>query len=447
MRKIISKLKFVFQYIVSSIGFYPTLISLIFFVFSILMLFLERNGLSARLLDSNLGFMIITHGETAGLILSSITSGIISLTVFSFAMVMLVLSQASSNFSPRVIPGIISKKSNQIVLGIYLGTLIYSLVIMVNIRSDSYSQSLPGFAIFVAMCFTISSLALFVYFIHSISQSIQIGNILQGIYNMTRKSLINEIEDDNSRKAPNAFQNAIWYDINSPQTGYLQSIDKDALLRVCKKYDVIIDFNAPLGNFIVNSVPFARIDKFLTNEDELVKEIQNHLNFYREERPDLNYLFGFKHITESAVKALSPGINDPGTAKKGIEYLTALFALRMELTDEKVMLDDTGAARIRFQHETFKNLFKACIGPIRLYGKEDPKVLLEILSLIKILSFKAQNFSHLYPVLLEEAKYILADAEKSVSGSGDKQMINEIVASINQDGYLPEPLPYLTRME
>lgn len=443
MRRIISKLKFIYQYIISSIGFYPTLITFLFFVLALVMLYLERNGLSERMLDTNVAFMIITHGETAGLILSSITTGIISLTVFSFTMVMLVLSQASSNFSPRVIPGLISRKSNQGVLGIYLGSLIYSLIIMVNIRSDSYSQSLPGFAIFLAMCFTILCLAFFVYFIHSISQTIQIGSILQEIYNMTHNHLSEEIKEDNHLKAPNSYEHAVWYDLNSPRNGYLQSIDKKSLLNVCREYDVVLDFNAPLGNFVVEGVPFARVNKQLSDEDGLIDKLLDHVNFYREERPDLNYLFGFKHITESAVKALSPGINDPGTAQKGIEYLTALFALRMQLTDEKVERDQDGGARIRFRHETFENLFKACVSPIRLYGKDNSKILIELLAMIKILAFKTKAYPHLKPIILNEAKCILTDAEEAVSNYGDREMINGTVAAINGDGNLSEALPYL----
>jgi uncharacterized membrane protein len=71
------------------------------------------------------------------------------------------------------------------VLGLYLGTLIYTLVVMVNVRSEHYDTDLPGLAVFLAMCFTFLCLAFFVYFIHSISTSIQIDNILESIYGMT----------------------------------------------------------------------------------------------------------------------------------------------------------------------------------------------------------------------------------------------------------------------
>lgn len=443
LSKITSRLKFVYQYIVGSIGFYPTLIAFFFSLLAFLMLYLERRGLSEMMLDK-LPFMIITKGDTAQLILSTISTGVISLTVFSFSMVMVVLNQAVSNFSPRVIPGIISGKPHQMVLGLYLGTLIYSLIVMVNIRSDFYSKSLPGFAIFLAMCLAILCLGFFVYFINSISKSIQIESLLEHIYKRTHERLSHEIEQDNRLQSPNIFEQGEWHSLTSPKTGYLQSIDKDAVVALCQKHDLVIDFEQPLGNFLIEGVPFARINRKIDNTNGWVEELMAHLNFYREERPDLNYLFGIKHITESAVKALSPGINDPGTAIKAIDYLTALFALRMQLTDEKVVLDKNGAARLRFAKETFENVLHYSLMPIRLYGKGSPSIVLRLLYLLRSLLYLVQPYPHLKPVLQQEASLLLQDAEHELRAAGDRQRINEKVKELNEMKVLNRPIPLLS---
>ncbi len=432
MHIVLSRLKFAYKYIINSIGFYPTVISLFFFGLALLMLFLEANGLSDRF-KNTLPFMIITNHETARLILSSITTGIISLTVFSFTMVMLVLNQAAANFTPRVIPGLISYKSNQRVLGLYLGTLIYTLVVMVNVRAEYYSISLPGFAVFLAMCFTIVCLGFFVYFIHSISQSIQIESILESIYTVTHSGLEKEIARDRGPGIPNIFnQSADWKVLESPKTGYLQSLDEDAVLEICSQYDVVLKFDQPLGSFLIKGVPFARINKHLDNMEEFTDKFFGHVNFYREERPSTNYLFGFKHITESAVKALSPGINDPGTAIKSIDYLTDLFAVRMQLTDEKVLYDQKNAARISFEHETFETLFSICLSPIRLYGKGSAVVVLRLLYLIRSLLFKVGEYPHLKPTLFEHATGVLFDADEEIHNPGDRHKINQMVQELNE---------------
>ncbi|GAB3195681.1 DUF2254 domain-containing protein [Pontibacter aydingkolensis] len=407
------------------------------------MLYQETLGLSKSLKD-NLPFVIISNSETARLILSSITTGIISLTVFSFTMVMLVLNQASSNFTPRVIPGLISYKANQRVLGLYLGTLIYTLIIMVNVNSEFYSIPLPGFSIFLAMCFTIICLGFFVYFIHSISLSIQIESILESIYEVTCKELKEEIKQDSKKRPSQGLQSEKWLSLKSPKTGYLQSIEQDAIVELCRKYDVVLCFEQPLGSFFIEGVPFARISRELALENEFTEELFVHLNFYREERPDVNYLFGFKHITESAVRALSPSLNDPGTAIKAIDYLSALFILRMQLTDEKVIRDDTGNSRIVFLQETFEEVMSLSLSPIRLNSKSNSAVVLRMLFLFRSLLFKVEEYAHLKPILYKEADLLLQDADKNIENSGDREKINYRVKELNDMQVLHKNLPLLS---
>ena len=442
MSKLVSRLKLVFQFIFTSIGFFPTLISLLFFGLAVLIIYFETRGISNYLKD-DLPFFIITHGETANLILSTIASGIFSLIVFSFTMVMLVLNQASSSFSPRVIPGLISSKSNQKVLGLYLGTLIYTLVVMVNIRSEQYDVDLPGLAVFLAMCFTIVCLAFFVYFIQSISASIQIDNILESIYNTTLRKLNKEIELDEGKELPAIFETGDWQEIESIHTGYLQHVDRDPVIRLCQKHNVVIEFLQPLGHFVIKGLPFARISKPLKNRDEFCEELDNHLNYYQEELTDINYLYGFKQITESAVKALSPSINDPGTAIKAIDYLTDLFIFRMRLTDEKIYHDKEGTVRLRLDEVSFKELMSLCLGPVRVYGKADPVILLRLLNLVKNLCYEVSDHPKYKDTLYDEASYILKDADEAIKNLGDRSKINAMVKALNATEALPRKLALL----
>ena len=86
----------IYRAVLSSIAFYPAIISLGFLVLAILALTLESNGLTQYLLD-NAPFLVINNADTARTILSTFIAGLLSLTVFSFSMVMLILNQASSN--------------------------------------------------------------------------------------------------------------------------------------------------------------------------------------------------------------------------------------------------------------------------------------------------------------------------------------------------------------
>ncbi|MDO6391409.1 DUF2254 domain-containing protein [Pontibacter sp. BT731] len=444
MKRIISRLKLVVQFIYTSIGFYPTLISLLFFGFAAFMIYLETRGIS-KALDDVLPFAIIRHGETANMVLSSITTGLFSLIVFSFTMVMLVLNQAGANFSPRVIPGLITSKSNQKVLGFFLGTLIYTLVVMVNVRSEHYATELPGVAVFLAMCFTIICLAFFVYFIHSISTAIQIGNILESIYKHTLHKLRKEIEQDEGKELSAIFETGNWQSLDSSQSGYLQKVERNAIVELCMKYDVVLEFLQPLGQFVIKGLPFARVTGQLKEKEAFCDELNSLVSYYQEEIAEMNYRYGFKQITESAVKALSPGINDPGTAFKAIDYLTDLLIVRMRLTDEKIFHDKENVLRLRLDEVSYQELLSQCLGPIRIYGREDPFILLRLLNLLKNL---CQATANSHPQRLEpiasEARIIIADADDTLHNVGDREKINHMIDALNNTSVLPQTLPKLS---
>ncbi|MFT2007771.1 DUF2254 domain-containing protein [Pontibacter sp. 13R65] len=441
MKRVLSRLKFLYHYIIGSIGFYPTLISLLFFGLAMCLIYLETRGLS-KSVKENLPFFIITNGETARMVLSSITTGLISLVVFSFTMVMLVLNQASSNFSPRVIPGLITYKANQKILGLYLGTLIYTLVVMVNIRSDMYSEELPGLAIFLAMCFTILCIIFFVYFIHAISQTIQIDNILESIYEITRKSLLKEEEKVNISQGQRltSADTTNWHPLLCPKTGYLQTIDHKQVAEICRHHNVLISFLQPMGSFLVEGTPFLMVNKPINDLDTFCEDMLDHANFYKAELVNTNYLYGFKQITESAIKALSPSINDPGTAVRAIDYLTDLLGIRMRLPDEEVLYDEEEKARVWVPKVNFDELCRNCLGPIRLYGKGDTVIVARLLFLLKTLLYKASKSPGRIKSIQQHTQQLLIDASEVITNKVERLNLNRLVTEMNKMNILDREL-------
>ena len=104
MNKLTYKIKVWYHLLTNSIGFYPTLISVLFFLISVGMIFLESSGYTKYFIK-NFPLLTISSKDTARSIMSTIAGGVISLTVFSFTMVMIVFNQAATNYSPRIIPG------------------------------------------------------------------------------------------------------------------------------------------------------------------------------------------------------------------------------------------------------------------------------------------------------------------------------------------------------
>jgi uncharacterized membrane protein len=391
------------------------------------MIFLESSGYTKYFIK-NFPLLTISSKDTARIIMSTIAGGVISLTVFSFTMVMIVFNQAATNYSPRIIPGLISRKFHQIVLGFYVGTLIYSFIIMINIDSEHFSISVPGFAIFIGECFGITCLILFVYFIHSISNSIQIGNILQSIYIKTLDGLKKEKEENDNPDESGFETSENWRVLKSPQSGYLQRIEQNKILQILKKSDSRLEITIPLGTFILKNFPMARISR--KPEDKTLEQLLSNFIFFEEEIVKENYYFGFKQITETAVKALSPGINDPGTAVKAIDYLTDLLALKLNLKEKRFIYHDKNP-RILLSNPSNEDLIYYCFTPIREYGKNDVVIIIKLLNSLRaiLLSTEPSKYEKL---LINEIEVLIENCDKYLTNSADRKKINQLIDEMKQ---------------
>lgn len=383
MKHLFYKVVSFFNVIKSNIAFYPTILAFLGFGFSLLMIVLEQYGISKYLLKI-MPILVVENGDTALSVLSACVGGLISMMVFSFSMVMLLLSQASSNYSPRLLPGLISDKRHQIILGIYLATILYIIFTMFSIQPTGEKYTLPGFSVLLGIVMTVLSLCSFIYFIHNISRSIQISHILDSIYDDAKVRLRHILDQEDEHKTMETFANTEnWYSYKPLQSGYFQNLSTKNILSFCKEHDTRLFLMIPKGLFIRTNDYFFKSKKEL--DDEQVKNFFTNINFSRSELVNDNYGLAFKQITEIAVKAMSPGINDPGTAVNSIDYLTELFALRMTKKNLEIHVED-GTAYFKVEIIPFKVLLYNVMASLRTYSKKDPTVVQKLLWMLNYLS-------------------------------------------------------------
>ena len=415
-----------FNVIESRIVFYPTLLAFLGFHFAIFMLFLEKKGISTYLIE-HAPILVVNNGDTAMTILSALISGLISVVVFSFSMVMLLLSQASSNYSPRLLPGLISDKKHQIILGIYLFTILYCIFVLFSIQPTGDKYQIPGFSVLLGILETVVCIYAFIYFIHNISQSIQISNILQGIFKTAEHRLLALIdrEENDLLEFPSTRD---WYEYHSENSGYLQNISFTNLIDICEKEDAQLHILPVQGIFVLNGIPLFRSKKEL--DEHTVKRILSNFNFAREELVSDNYTLAFKQITEIIVKAMSPGINDPGTALNGIDYLTELLGIRMRKKDIKKLYRND-KVYIKMNTIDFEDLLYNIMASIRTYCKHDTVIVQKLLLMFHYLQ-KQQTKSPKYcKVLNREAAILIKDAEEAIENETDIKRIKELASSFN----------------
>lgn len=419
-----------FRTVKSKIAFYPSIIAFGGFFLALGMIILEKRGISRHILEV-FPMLMVEDGDTALNVLSTCIGGLISMMVFSFSMVMLLLSQASSNFSPRLLPGLISNKRHQIILGVFLATIVYNIFTLFSVNTSEEKYTLPGFSILLGVFFTIVCLSAFIFFIHNISQSIQINNIMDGIYDQAIDRLNEIIErEKKGSKLPIPYfpDTSEWHSYTSNKSGYFQNISIKNITDICKKNDIRVYITTPKGLFVLKNNSILKTSKALDNK--IVDDIFSNINFARGEYIRDNYTLAFKQITEIAVKAMSPGINDPGTAVNAIDYLTELFSLRMDKNDSGVIAAE-GENYIKIAIITFEELLYNVMASLRTYCKHDPTVMQKFIGMLNYLKNQPAANETYHKSIEEELKVLIDDMDFS---SKKDEKVLRILAGIKIDG-------------
>lgn len=427
MKSLYNKFLSFFMVIKGKIAFYPTLFSIAGFSFAMLMLYLENRGISAYVIE-HAPQLVINNADTAKTLLNILTAGIISIMVFSFSMVMVLLNQASSNYSPRVLPGLISKKNHQYVLGAYLATILYNVFTLVGIdpqENDKYQ--LPGFSVLIGIILTVICLGSFLYFIHSISQSIQVNSILNNIFQKAKNRLEFLLEEE-VEEEPTFTETSDWVTYHSPKTGHFQNIANANLIDICEDNDIQIEILAVQGEFVLKDVPIIKVNQEI--DEKLVKKILSNFNFSSEEFVEDNYVLAFKQITEIGIKAMSPGINDPGTAISTIDYLSELFVLRLKKNNKTVITSEDGKALILVTTVDFNELLYQVMVAYRTYCKHDMICVQKLFVMLKYLLLQKTHLKDYHKAIKAEAKLLYDDAQKSIENEKDLERVEKLFQSL-----------------
>ncbi len=419
--------------VINSIAFFPVLIAAALFVFSIFALYFETSHIGIEI-KKNFSFLFVSSYQNAVQILSTLITGVISLTVFSFSMVMIVLNQASSNFSPRVIPGVITKKAHQIVLGFCIGTIIFSLLIIHNVQATTKDIQFPQISVLISEILGIICLILFVYFIHSISLSIQVDNILVKILKDTLKALKTEKKNGDKTKDKNVTEEEPssdnWIILVSGESGYYRNFETSRLITTLSSENLIVEVQVPKGSFVLKNIPFLKLSKDVN--DNLKEFILNAFIFYQEEYISENYIYGFKQTSEVAVKALSPGINDPGTAIRAVDHLTLLYSEMLNRKMDEHYFDSGGCLRIIQRNDSFDDLLYNYLTPIREYGNKDVNIILRLLKCFEtLLGLENGKQRYLY-IFQKHIDIIKEDADNNIVNKMDREKINEVLENLNR---------------
>lgn len=399
----IRKLRKSYKKITSSIAFYPALIAIFFLVLSVIMLEFDFSE-TGKHFKASFKWIRLRDTTTARTIVSTIISGIISLAVFSFSMVMILLNQAASQMSNRTLESMISNRFHQLILGFYIGSIVYALSLLTTIRDIESGIYVPALSIYLLLLVTVTDIFLFIYFLHYVTQQVKFETIIKRIHEKTMDSLKKVCTEE--PVPPPAIPPIPAQNIVMPESNYFQGFGKTQLAAFAQRHNLVVKFLHPTGTYLLKDQPLLEAYSKTKMKDDLVTDVVSIIDLYNGQPIDQDYFYGFRQLTEIALKALSPGINDPETAVLSLHALTDSFAYLLRHTTESAFADKEGIPRIQIQQRSFENMFMECFYPIWNYGKKDRYIqnaLLQMISQLQTVD-KENMKAHLFHSFSEVIK-------------------------------------------
>ncbi len=322
--------------------------------------------------------------QVAQVILAGIAASIMTVVSIVFAILLMTLTLASMQFSPRIIVSFSRDRVTQWTLGIFLGTFLYCLAALPAARSLPHPFA-PVATVLGAMALALLCVGLLLFFIHHISQAISVNHIVDRIAQETEAMideimpwphLLNHHVKDAEPLRPNPSEVAVL----SHDSGYIRFVDTRRLVALAKHYHVTIRVLRRVGHFVPAGIPLTMVSKGNRLPPEGTAELLAAFDFGPTRTLQQDVEFGVLQIVDVALKAISPAVNDPTTAINCVDQLSRiLIRYASREPPEELLYDPPGIVRASIAWIHFERLLEAAFEQIRMYSKTDVAVSLRLL--------------------------------------------------------------------
>lgn len=420
------KISFFWKELLASFWFVPVLIIGLAIILSIGLVSLDSYIDLPK--DGWLKFFLVNSANSARSILSTISGAMIGVAGTVFSVTLVALTLASSQFGPRLIKNFMYVRLNQIVLGSYIATYLYCLLVLNVIKDANGSYFIPSLSIFVAILAAIANIILLVIFIHQIATSIQADKVISNISDLIYKQVENlfpekmgeeyhEGEDLDEETVFSGYPKSI--SLKSPRGGYLQYIDSERLLNLTTDNDSLLRLNHRPGSFLVQGAEIGVIYFKKDLEDEWINDLLKRFIFGKTKTSQQDLEFSIHQMVEIAVRALSPGVNDPYTAISCINNLTGTMCYLAEAKfPSKYRVDDEGNLRVIADVLDFEGVLDAAFNQIRQFSRGSTAVIIRLMEALIIIHEFTKKESHL-KIVKKHAEMVLTVGEQTIKERND----------------------------
>ncbi len=344
--------------------------------------------------DQNIGVIpsrLSATVDSARSVLAVVASATFAFAGIAFSVSLLLISLASSQYSPRVVHGLFRDPFNKRVMGVVIGTFVYCLLVLTAVQlpvGEGVSAPVPSLSIFLAVVLGVASVLSIVAFIDHSAHLMDVSKILHRVtadaLSKIRDTWLDappeKPEDDLGRPDGAGFA------VTFGRQGWVQQVDYDALLGTLEPGSAM-ELETVAGRYAIPNTALCSIWPPPSDKDKTKDAVRSAVLVDETRTMQQDVTYGVRQLADVALKALSPGINDPTTAQDALFHLGAVVReLLVRTPPARHMTGRDGRVLLLPQALTHEELVGLAFDEVRLAAVGQPTVQIYILEILELLS-------------------------------------------------------------
>lgn len=411
--------------------FVPSLMTLGAIALAILMTAVDRHSWADGWLT---GWVYSGGADGARALLAAVAGSMITVVSLTFSVTIVALTVTSQHFGPRLLNSFMRDLVAQVVLGAFIGTFAYCLLVLRTVQAEGDGRPLfvPHLAVTVSVALTLLSVAALIVFIHHISVAMQVSTITTGIARDLRDAIERLYPErigggldtgPAPREAAPPPSNAVR--VESTSSGYVQKIDRASVMALARRHDVTIWIDAEPGAFVVAGQPLVGVSPAPADLEAFARAVNDLFVLGQDRTTEQDAGFAVQQLVEVALHALSPGMNEPFTAITCIDRLgEGLALLATRPLPSPARCDEHGRVRVVASPPAFDVMIGEALTPIGLFAGRNPAIHHRLLDTLALLA-RAARQPGVIPAVRGQAHVIWRQVERDVEDEAPRMALRQ----------------------
>jgi uncharacterized membrane protein len=372
-------------------------------------------------------FLYSGSAKQAPHFLSNLVSAMITMATLAISITMVVLTLAAQQLGPRLIRNFMADRRTQGALGLFIATVVYLLLVLRSTYGPE--DATPNLAVTIGTALVLLSVATLLLFVHHLARSIIADNVIDSVGAYLDADILRLMPAEDAEQPPPPPKSDVkGAPVPLVYGGYVQAIDHQAIVRAAAEEEAFVELDIRAGQHAVPGNTLAHVSPKRAAEGKLAKALQEAVLVGRERTAVQDLEYSVHQLVEIALRALSPGINDPYTAIAVLDRLTLSLRIVMRRSAAKnIWQDDDGKTRLVMPPSEFGGVVDAAFNQIRQLSAGMPAVLIRMADNIGQLLKQANAAQR--PPLEKHLRLVVNAGSRGIPDEDDRNDLKEVASA------------------